>query len=613
MTWTYTGYVWLFLMSAVVSILLLRYAWLRRDVRAARPFIALTVIAAFWSLVSSLQVLAVGLAAKVFFAEIRYLATTTIPVAWITFALAYTGRRQVLTFRTLAGLLVIPGLTLLLVATNAHHGLMFNATTLSTAGPFESVAQVYGSWFWIHVGYSYVLLLIGALLLILQRINGPRLYRKQTTFMLAGMAAPLLVNALFLTAPDRFAHIDLTPVAFSISGLLFAWGLFRLHLLDLMPVSRSAIVEHIPDAVIVLDVRDRVVDLNPEARRIFGTTAAEAVGEPITALSHDLNIRPPDERESQSMSQEVTLHVEGRPCHFEWRNSPLTNRRGSPSGRLIVLRNITERKQVEVALIKAKEKAEEMARLKSSFLANMSHEIRTPLTSIIGFADILSEDLDPERRDLVTRIGKAGTRLLSTLNSVLDYARLEAGKLDVSSVVLDVIEVARETVAVFLPQTQARGLILELDARVEVAHARLDRALVIRILNNLVENALKFTEKGRVVLEVDADASHVFLTVRDTGCGISDAFLPSIFEEFRQESTGLARSHEGSGLGLKITKRLVELMEGTIDVESTKGEGSVFRVSFPRHLPSREAPLRGPQSPFQQRPADPNRTGTGIA
>ena len=166
---------------------------------------------------------------------------------------------------------------------------------------------------------------------------------------------------------------------------------------------------------------------------------------------------------------------------------------------------------------------------------------------------------------------------------MLDYASLESGAIEMHADVLNVPEVARETVSVFLPQTQAKGLTLELETRVPEAYARLDRALLIRVLNNLVENALKFTDEGGVVLEIDADTEHVTVNVRDTGRGISQEFLPSIFKEFRQESTGLSRSHEGNGLGLQITKQLVERMQGTITVESRQGKGSSFAVTFPRY------------------------------
>ncbi len=590
----YTDFVWPFALSVLISAALLRYAWPHRAARATRPFMAMTALAGLWSLLSSLQVLAVGLEAKVWLADVRYAAIATLPVAWLAFALAYTERRRWLAPRRLALLLALPLLTLALVATNDLHGLMFSATMPEAAGPVAGVGRLYGPWFWIHAAYSYALIGAGVVLIGLHRHHVPAFFRDQATLMLAGATAPLALNALFLATPSRFAHIDLTPVGFTFSGVLFAWGLFRFHLLDLMPVARAAIVESLPDAVVVLDGQHRVVDLNPAARHLFGEAAEHAVGTPIAALARALDVAWPDEALTEVRSQEVVLAVAGQRRYFDWSMAPLQPGYRGRSGHLVMLllRDVTERKHFETALIQAKEEAEEMARLKTSFLANMSHEIRTPLTSIIGFADILAAQLDVEQQELLEPISKGGQRLLDTLNSVLDYARLEAGKVQMRAEVLDVADVARETVAFFLPQTRARSLTLYLEDRAQGARACLDRSLLIRVLNNLLENALKFTSEGFVRLSVEADEAHVRLQVRDTGCGISEAFLPHLFDEFRQESTGMARKHEGSGLGLKITRRLVEQMHGTITAESRKGQGSTFTVAFPRvQILPQDAPL----------------------
>ena len=249
----------------------------------------------------------------------------------------------------------------------------------------------------------------------------------------------------------------------------------------------------------------------------------------------------------------------------------------------IFLQDISKRKRYERVLQDAKEKAEEVARLKSTFLANMSHEIRTPLTTVIGYAGVLAEEVSDRHREFAQFIRNSGERLMETLNSVLSLAQLEASGVEIQFDVLEIAAEAREIVDLFQPLADEKGLALRFvppEQGNPLAH--LDRGALSSVMQNLIGNAIKFTEEGSVTVRITLDDQDVHLHVEDTGIGIDADFLPHLFDEFVQESTGMRRSHEGSGLGLAITKRLVDLMNGCIQVESTKGEGTVFTVSFPR-------------------------------
>jgi PAS domain S-box-containing protein len=253
--------------------------------------------------------------------------------------------------------------------------------------------------------------------------------------------------------------------------------------------------------------------------------------------------------------------------------------------------DISDRKHFEGMLVDAKERAEQMARMKSAFLANMSHEIRTPLTGILGFASLLEEEVAGEQRQFVSLILRSGKRLLDTLNAVLDLSRLEAGEMRLDPRPMD-IRVETEEIASYLnPLADEKGLELTVEVPDEEVRCFVDPSAFHIILNNLIGNAIKFTPSGQVrVTVLDGDRFGV-VEVRDTGVGIDDAFLPELFEEFKQESVGLTRSHEGAGLGLAITRRLVHLLKGTIEVESAKDYGTTFRVSLPRAARQLDLPL----------------------
>ena len=257
----------------------------------------------------------------------------------------------------------------------------------------------------------------------------------------------------------------------------------------------------------------------------------------------------------------------------------------------VVMRDTTERHHHEQALIEAREQALEMARLKSAFLANMSHEIRTPLTAIIGFADVLAEEVQDENREFAQLIRQSGQRLMETLNSVLDLAQIESGSIQLAPARMNVVKTVWQVLNLFTVQARQQGLDLQLDAPDDPVYAWLDAGALSRSLTNLVANAIKFTTTGYIRVVIATDSDGLALRVEDTGVGIGKAFMAKIFGEFYQESSGMTRGYEGSGLGLSITRRLVNLMGGTIHVESEKGEGSVFTLHFPASVLHEAAPV----------------------
>ena len=350
-------------------------------------------------------------------------------------------------------------------------------------------------------------------------------------------------------------------------------------------------LSQISEAVVATDILGVLTYMNQSAERLLGVTAAEAIGRHTSEVVRAHLVGPQHIGEiaeilfrEGSWRGEVSIDIPETPrMYSEVSVRLLRDKNNSPVGTLAVARDITDRKEYEHNLIVAKEEAEELNRLKSAFLANMSHEIRTPLTSIIGFAEVLSEEAAENEREFAGLIRNSGRRLMETLNSVLDLAQLENDALKLDPIQIDVMDPIRDTLDLFRAQAEERGLYLEAEAdHPGPVLARLDRVGLSRILINLVSNAIKFTHQGGVRVYVRTEESHIHISVKDTGVGISREFLPHLFDEFKQESSGLSRTYEGSGLGLTITKRLVELMDGAIDVESEKGRGTVFVVTFPR-------------------------------
>ena len=355
------------------------------------------------------------------------------------------------------------------------------------------------------------------------------------------------------------------------------------------------VVDLASDAIAIHDLEGRTIELNRAACDAIGYTAEDmpsslleviAPEDHSAARAHFLRIR------SEGRSRgELRLVSPSGPRFFEFDSQLITL-----DGDLRILslaRDIGVRMDYERGLIEAREQAEEMARVKSAFLASMSHEIRTPLTAVIGFADLLRYEVADNQLDLVLAIEAGGTRLLNTLNSVLDLAQIDSGGQTLKPKPLDLVEHIDRSLDVLRPMAHGQGLELSFEHETDHFPAVLDHGAFDRILTNLIGNAVKFTDEGGVTIGLGASADTIELTVTDTGIGIDAEFLPDLFSEFRQESEGHARSHEGSGLGLAITERLVRLMDGTIEVDSEKGVGTTFMVTLPLIVPEPE----GAESP----------------
>ncbi len=258
-------------------------------------------------------------------------------------------------------------------------------------------------------------------------------------------------------------------------------------------------------------------------------------------------------------------------------------------GLSIYFRDIQPRKDAEEAreryeqsLVVAKRKAEEMEQLKSSMLANMSHEIRTPLTSIILQAELLRRQLDDIHHDDIARLVRSSQRLGETVDSVLTLAKLESKTLALEPRPIDLAAEVAQIVDELEPLAAQKGVPVHFNAG-EPPHEPiyLDATAIRRIVTNLVDNAIKFTDEGEVSVSVRQDARRALIEVRDTGIGISEPMLANLFEPFKQASAGLSRKYEGSGLGLAVVKELVDVLGGDIEVSSERGVGSCFEVSLP--------------------------------
>jgi len=356
----------------------------------------------------------------------------------------------------------------------------------------------------------------------------------------------------------------------------------------------DAVMDTSVAAITVVDSDGRIAFANERAGEILGLEADELTGithlDTGTLADLDGNALPPEEWPFQEVL-ERGASISGRRYVFERHDgtvrylsvnaAPLQSGQDDVRQVVFSIDDITEQVQHERDLKAAKEEAERANQLKASFLTNVTHDLRTPLSSIIGSVELLAREAPDELQPSIDRIERSSRRLLDTIDSVLDLSKLETGMVEPDLESIDLADEVLGTAEIFQPQADEQDITLEADVSEEPMPAELDSAMVHRILDNLLSNALKFTEAGGSVwLRAHATTDTATIEVEDTGVGIDEDFLPDLFESFAREDA--AAGHEGNGVGLAITKRLTKLMGGTIKVESEKGEGTTFTVHLLR-------------------------------
>jgi two-component system sensor histidine kinase/response regulator len=355
-----------------------------------------------------------------------------------------------------------------------------------------------------------------------------------------------------------------------------------------------SVLERSPDAFLVVDA-DGVIHLaNEQCEKLFGYTRFELVGQKVEILVPD-EIRPQHAELRASFHREPTTRAMGalRDLHGRRKDgslvpvdialSPVPARDGVGIQVAVSVRDVTDRKQVEIELKEAKRKAEEATRMKSMFLANMSHEIRTPMNAIIGLSHLaLKTSLTAKQRDYISKVHNAGTSLLAIINDILDFSKIEAGKLDIETAAFRLDDVIGSVTTVTGQKATDKDLELLAHVAPDIPQFLLGDPLRLgQILTNLVNNAVKFTERGEIWINADmmqhtGEKCQLRFSVRDSGTGMTKEQSAKLFQPFTQADMSTTRKHGGTGLGLTVCRRLVELMGGDIWLDSEPGVGTTF-------------------------------------
>ncbi len=542
-----------------------------------------------------LEVTAGTMEAAMVAVKMQYLGVIFIPVFYCWFMFQYCNEK--VPYKLLILLLILDIPMLGIVCTCEYHDLIFkNIEWLTEDGSHFYLRLTYGP------GYTALFLLaymvpygmsLYALIHSVVTRSSTVMEGKYKRFILISLF-PVL--ALFTYIGHIYLSYDFTPAALGGALALVVILVWSRRNYEFNRLASDMVLRNMEDGVIMLDQNRCIVSYNPAAAGIFTELDFQTVGDSIENLEDfPQEILEEDARKNFSLNDR----------YYESHVRQITDENGKSQGYAVIIFDMTEMNNYIEEIKRVRKDAEQANMAKSEFLANMSHEIRTPMNAVVGLSDIIMEESRGRKvYGYACDIKAASQNLLAIINDVLDLSKVEAGKMELVPVEYYIKGVIEEVVSLINVAATQRGLELKCEYDTEIPCRYYgDDVRLKQVLINILNNAVKFTKKGFVKLTVKGsagnqeDMENLVFAVQDTGCGIKQEDLEKIFEDFKQIDSGRNRGVEGTGLGLSITKRFVQLMKGSIAVESVYGEGSIFTVTIPQKIVDRRTLAEVPDVP----------------
>jgi PAS domain S-box-containing protein len=334
---------WAFFASSILSFELAMHAWTKRRNAYSNAFFAVMLFAGFWSLLSGMHLVVADFDTKVLVSSIKFLFVVLLPVIWFLMAAWFTDFP--VSKRMIGVLFVVPVVSLGVLATNDWHHLFFVSNQPFEMERFTTIAREYGGWFWVNMGYSYLMVLGGFLMFFRKVVTSRGYVRVQALIMMVGSAFPLLFNAFYFLGPAAFLFLDWTPVSFAASGVFFFLGMFRYRMLDLIPIAREQIIKSMDDGVIVTDPEGHILDFNDATGRLLDSTDTAVIGKHVTSVMPFIGPVWNAASQVESVRHEVRCQVGEAHRWKAVRIKKVTNDAGVLQGKLILVRDVTERKE----------------------------------------------------------------------------------------------------------------------------------------------------------------------------------------------------------------------------------------------------------------------------
>jgi PAS domain S-box-containing protein len=587
------GYCTPFFVSAILIFVVALFTYHRRRVRGAWYLTFICLAASVWAATEGLLYLGLDIKSNMLITKLQYLGIAPLPPLALLFVISFFGFESWITRTRLLLLFLIATAIIILVWTNSLHNLIFTEDYTIDSGPFPMLGLKHGLMWWIIIVYHYFLLAMLSIVLLRQIFTSAGLHRSQAGVLMAAVTIVWMVNAVYISGNSPVPNMDISPIAFTLVAGAMAWGFFRLSLLDILPVAKAEIFRGLDDAILVLDEKDRVIDMNPAAESMFNIGVTEIIGREARQVFGDYPQL--HELPDESKQAEICMIIAGHERVYDIHVSALSDKKGAMLGRVIALRNITERKRAEGALRESEAKLSRSKKMESLGLlaGGVAHDLNNVLSGIVSYPELILMDLpeDSKFRKPIETIKESGHRATAIVQDLLTVARGVATTkepLNLNDLVGDYLPSPEFSKLKQFHPTVTVKTNLDTDLfNIDGSHVH-----IRKVVMNLVSNAAEAIDSsGNVTIStmnryVDRPlrgyddvniGEYAILSVSDDGSGISSDDLERIFEPFYTKKV-MGRS--GTGLGLALVWNVVLDHKGYIDV-TTNENGTTFELYFP--------------------------------
>jgi PAS domain S-box-containing protein len=562
-------------LAAGISAVLGVFVYVNRHKRTAPQILGILVAALVWSAADALRLASVDPAAKVLWHNLRFVGSTLVVLAVFLHALEYSNRERWVAWQSAAAVGSVFAVTLVLVWIEGllGHGLVRADYEVVTAGSLVLLEFEYGTWFYVNAAYSYLLLVATAGMYIVEYVRRAGTYRFQTAGLIVGTLVPWTMNGLYL---GGYSIVDLTAFGFTVTGVVFVAQFYRFQLLDIVPIARSTVVNHIDNGYMVIDAEGRVLDVNEAGAELLETAREAVIGTRVDALFANYPTVTETFGDRWDVREDITLYEDGDRRDYDVEISPVYDDHGGRIGRVVLIRDVTEQRRRQRMLEERTEALERQNERLDQFASIVSHDLRNPIAVAKGHLEIAREEADPESFD---RVEEALDRMEEITHDVLALARQDRQEVDRERVELAVLcEQAWKTVA-----TAEATCSVDATRTVRAEPGRLRRALE-NLFRNAVEHGASDEPSLADAREDSLEHGPADVTVRvgdlesgfyveDDGPGIPESERDAVFDP------GYTTGNGGTGFGLAIVSATAEAHGWTVGIGESDSGGARFEFS----------------------------------
>jgi len=573
------------LLSALFALALVIALWKRKEADGVVFLILFEFAASLWAITDGFEHAATSLDMKMLWSQIGYIGSSTTTVFFLLFTFSYTQYSKYVNTAAIVSLLAIPAVTILLVFTNSYHQLIWKYVDFFPITNESS--YIYGTWFWFYICYEYFVLVTAITILLLSTFRFYKIYKIQLIYLIAASVLPLSTSIIYVFKLIP-VNADLTPMALILSGILAAIGIFFQRMFEVVPVARIQTIKNLGDGIIVVDMENRIADVNEAFVKILNTSRSEVLGHQFKRFSKLFLEKESDQTTEGDYLTETTISTVNGLKYFEVKYSPVTNAKHQLIGRIFLLHDISIRKRALDAAVESNnllkkeiiEKEKLIADL-DAYARSVAHDLKNPIGGVIGLTEFIKDDIlnqnNEQAFELLDMLNGQGQKMLKIVDELLLLSQIR--KEDIQPVEIDMYSIIIDAINRLKQQIKDRGATFEIPEKWEVVKGH--PQWIEEVWVNLISNAIKYGgDPPKIVIGTEklANGWNRFW-IQDNGIGLPAELFEKLFTDF--ERLGQQKI-EGHGLGLSITKRIIEKLGGQVMVTSKNipGSGCVFSFTL---------------------------------